>query len=70
MMQIDTPQRSCLQKNACFTHKDESSNSVETTSSRGIDEIVLDLLRGKVAQCFEQIQQKGNRQQLFHLKLF
>lgn len=63
MMQIDTIQRSCLQKTA---YKEESSG---TKSSRGIDEIVLDLLRGKVAQCFEQMQQSGKRQQrqVFHL---
>lgn len=39
------------------------SESYTTTSSRSIDEIVLDLLRGKIGHCHRSLQQKRHEQQ-------
>ena len=44
------------------------ASACSSTSSRSIGEVVLDLLRGKVAQCLEQMQRKQRRErQIFHI---
>ncbi len=56
-----------------YQSKEKSRDDCIVSSDRSVGEIVLDLLRGKVAQCLEQMQKKTNShvsrddRQIFHL---
>jgi hypothetical protein len=56
-MQVAWPSQRCDERatSATCDNKKDAHQSVGTSSSRSIDEIVLDLLRGKVAQCCEAL---------------